>query len=235
VLPARKRLRATTESASTGPEAPRPEFRPGHGEPPDDDLLEAGGSPLRIPQWFPQWFPLRIAQWRPLPIAGILVAVGLLAGLAVGYVAGDRTGESGAVSSAHSRVATFPALSQSGGQCSAQVGQALQLGVQVTNQSGTAVTLRQVRAVLPLGGLAPVSQVWGPCGELPALGQAAAGVLPPGASTWFSITFKVLVKCPRAFPVQFTLGYDQLGRSAVVQLPGFDDLGRVPYPGCPAS
>ena len=34
--------------------------------------------------------------------------------------------------------------------------------------------------------------------------------IPAGGSAWFTVTFKVLVKCPGPLPVQFTLGYDQL-------------------------
>lgn len=93
------------------------------------------------------------------------------------------------------------------------------------------MTLRQVRAVLPLGGLRVRSQGWGPCGELPAAGVVPGNVLPAAASTWFTVTFTVLVKCPGALPVQFTVGYDRLGRPATVRLPGFVDLSHVPYAG----
>jgi hypothetical protein len=170
--------------------------------------------------------------------------VGLVVGLLVGYAVGDRHARKNAAEFSRSHVSSSPAvsstavasaLSQSGGQCSAQVGHALQLGVQVANQSATAVALRQVRAVLPMGGLRPTSEAWGPCGELPAVSAAPENVLPPGASSWFTVTFEVLVKCPGAFPVQFALRYDQLGRPATVHLPGFDDLGQVPYASCPTS
>jgi hypothetical protein len=43
----------------------------------------------------------------------------------------------------------------------------------------------------------------------------------------------VLVRCPKPLPVQFTLHYDQQGRLAAIRLPGFPDLGQVPYSGCP--
>jgi len=213
-------------------ERPGTDSWPGRSGSPADDILEAGSRQLSIP------------RWRPPPIAVILAAVGLLAGLVVGYAVGDRHARNNATEFLRSHAATSPAassaagalaLSQSGGQCSAQVGHALQLGVQVANQSATAVTLRQVRAVLPMGGLRPTSQAWGPCGELPAPSEVPGNALPAGASAWFTVTFKVLVKCPSAFPVQFTLGYEQLGRPATVHLPGFDDLGHVPYASCPTS
>lgn len=124
-------------------------------------------------------------------------------------------------------------MSQSSGACSVQTGRLLQLGVQVTNQSQAAVTLRRVTAVLPMGGLRQVSHTWGPCGELPAASGAAVDALPAGASTWFTVTFKVLVRCPAPLPVQFTLEYDRLGRPATIRLPGFVDLGHVPYASCP--
>ena len=212
---------------------------PGPGFPPEDsgsgdDVVELGGR--RRPA----------SGWRLPPIAVILAAAGLLAGLIGGYAAGDRHSRNSAAppsnpapsSPAPSRPAAPSAagalaVEQSGRQCSAQLGRALQLGVQVTNLSAASVTLRRVQAVLPLGGLKATSQAWGPCGELPVADTEPDNVLPAGASTWFSVTFQVLVACPSAFPVQFTLDYDQRGRPATVALPGFVDLGHVPYAGCP--
>ncbi len=187
---------------------------------------------------------LPVSGWRPPPIAVILAAAGLLAGLIGGYAAGDWHARNSAAPLSRSRPAASPAapsavgalaVEQSGRQCSAQIGRALQLGVQITNLSAVSVTLRQVRAVLPLGGLKATSQAWGPCGELPAAGTEPDNVLPAGASTWFTVTFQVLVTCPGPFPVQFTLDYDQLGRPATIALEGFADLGHVPYASCPEA
>jgi hypothetical protein len=127
----------------------------------------------------------------------------------------------------------FP-LSQSGPQCSVQIGRELQVGLQITNLSGTAVRLRRVKVLLPLGGLKVTSQAWGPCGQLPATGEASGSppTLGRGASSWFSVTFQVLIRCPHPLPVQFTVGYEQQGRPAAIRLPGFPDLGQVPYSGC---
>ena len=201
-----------------------------------DDVLELGGRRRQVPRW-----------WRRAA-ALVFGAVALLAGLGVGYAAGaGHAGEHASpaspppLSRAAAPAAPFSAggfpLSQSGPQCSVQTGRELQVGLQITNLSTAAVRLRRVRVVLPLGGLRVTSQAWGPCGELRA-GGAAPGSIPlpalaRGASSWFTVTFRVLVKCPQPLPVQFTLDYDQQGRPAAIRLPGFPDLGQVPYSGCP--
>jgi hypothetical protein len=186
---------------------------------------------------------ITVLSHRPPLVAVILAAVTLLAGLAVGYAVGQRHVKNAVAAprfpvtapAAPGAAGAAGALGQTDRQCSVQIGHTLQLGVQVTNQSATGVTLRRVQAVLPLaGGLKATGQAWGPCGELlGANGGVPDTTLPPGGSTWFTVTFKVLVKCPGAFPVQFTLDYDQLGRAATVNLPGFADLGQVPYASCP--
>jgi hypothetical protein len=126
-----------------------------------------------------------------------------------------------------------PALTQSSGTCSARSGRQLQLGVQVTNESAKPIGLGQIRAVLPLGGLRVISQVWAPCGVMGAVQVPTS--LGPGDSTWFSVTVQVLIACPGPLPVQFTVGYTLAGKAASVNLPGFPDLGQVPYPGCTGS
>jgi hypothetical protein len=209
----------------------------GDGPGAGDDVLELGGRRRPIPRW-----------WPP-PAALVLGAAVLLAGLAVGYTAGARHATKPAAPPSPSRAAApaaaapaapfsaggFP-LSQSGPQCSVQAGHKLQVGLQITNLSPAAVRLRRVEVVLPLGGLRVTSQAWGACGELPATGETPGSVLPPtlgpGASSWFTVTFQVLVRCPQPLPVLFTLDYDQQGRPAVIRLPGFPDLAQVPYSGC---
>jgi hypothetical protein len=230
---------------SDGSEQRRPEFPPG-GDRAPCDVVEQRGSRLPSPDWLPslRWLPLngRLWNWRSPRGGAILLAVGLVAGLVVGYTAGDRQAPGGAsaprrpapgsasASPALSLTAGGPALIQAIGTCAVQNGRELQLGVQVTNQSTTDMTLSLVRPVLPLGGLKWISQQWAPCSTLPT-GQDPA-VLTPGASTWFSVTFDVLVKCPGPLPVQFTVDYMQDGRPAATSLPGFPDLGQVPYTGC---
>jgi hypothetical protein len=206
----------------------------GAGSGAGDDVLDVGGARRLTPRW-----------WRPPPAAFLVGGAALLAGLAIGYAAGARHSADSAARSAPSRTVApaapfsaggFP-LSQSGPQCSVQTGRELQVGLQITNLSRAVVRLRRVQVVLPLGGLRVTSQAWGPCGQLPLAREAAHGLLPPtlrqGASSWFTVTFQVLVRCPRPLPVHFTLDYDQQGRPAAIRLPGFPDLGQVPYSGCP--
>jgi hypothetical protein len=145
----------------------------------------------RRPRWLPAlgWRPSRGAAI--LGIAGLIV--GLAAGYALGYrhlgqaVRPSRATAAGAVPSAVAGfaapvypppppggpayasspgIAELSGLAQTGGACSVQRGRELQVGVEVINLSGTAVTLGQVRPALPLGGLRLVSQQWAPCGAL---------------------------------------------------------------------
>jgi hypothetical protein len=211
----------------------------GPGSPPGDgdpaaDVMEQGG------RHFPS------LNWRPPRGAAILLAAGLVIGLVAGYAAGYRqaprnarppAASPGSASPAPSPAtgtavpyAGGPALTQATGTCSSQSGRELQLGVQVTNGSAAEMELGLVHAVLPLGGLRAISQQWAPCGAL-EVGQVPAA-LGPGSSTWFSVTFQVLVKCPGPLPVQFTVDYTSAGKSAAVNLPGFPDLSQVPYTGC---
>jgi hypothetical protein len=150
-------------------------------------------------------------------------------------------------------------LAQAGGACSVQRGRELQIGVEVINLSESAVTLGRVRPVLPLGGLRLVSQQWAPCGALSPSWLAADGgtivfiksstgavevgsatpggaaVLPPNGTAWLSATFRVLVACPSPLPVQFTVSYQENGRTETARLAGFPDLEQVTYTGCKGS
>jgi hypothetical protein len=190
----------------------------------------------------PAWLRPPGLRWPPSLAAILLLTAGLLAGLAAGYAAGDHHAARSAAplgpapgAGAAGLTAGGLALGQAGPSCSAQVGSQLQLGLQVTNGSGAGMTLRRVKTILPIDGLREVGQAWGPCGELPQpqAWAASAASLPAGASTWFTVTFKVLIRCPGPLPVQFVVDYVQGGRPASVRLPGFDDLGQVPYSGCP--
>jgi hypothetical protein len=206
---------------------------PDGGRPPaGDDVLELGSR--RGP----------VLRWRPPTAVLVLAAVALLAGLAVGYAAGVRyAGKPSAPPRRPAASQTTPSfsaggfpLSQTGPGCSAQIGDELQLGLEVTNLSATAITLRRVEVMLPMGGLKATSQAWGPCGELPAPGQAPGQALfptlGPGASAWFTVTFQVLVRCPQPLPVHFTLDYNRSVRPPPMPLPSFPDLGQVSYGKC---
>jgi hypothetical protein len=214
------------------------------GETSGDDILEQGSRRFRLP------------GWRPSRGAEVLAVAALVVGLAAGYAAGNsRAGggaapprsavtvtasPSGTVAAAPAAPFSFsdsPALIQDVGACSVQSGHELQLGIQVTNESALPVTLMTASAVLPLGGLKLVTYQWGTCGALAGdLSQGAELVmLLPGESTWLAATFTVKVGCPTPLPVQFSVGYQVQGHSATVSLPGFSDLGQVPYTGCPAA
>ena len=226
--------------------------------PRDEDIVELSGpgrrlfgGRFRLPDG---WGPPQ--RWRPSRGVTAFAATALALGLVVGYTAGDWHGRRGtavpeptpAVSSSAAATSesaappassVFPfavtsALVQGAGACSVQSGRHLALGVQFSNLSAEPVTLRSARAVLPLGGLTAGAWHWTPCGALP---QTLAGqgdeILLPGASTWLTMTFSVKVGCPGALPVQFTISYLGQGRSLTASLPGFSDLGQVPYTGCP--
>jgi hypothetical protein len=257
----------------------------GHG-PGEDDVVEHGGAPLRLPGWGrgPRWVPALC--WRPSRGAVILGIAGLVVGLAAGYALGYRhlgqavpasrttavgavppaviasavppdsaaTAEGPGAYSSSLSIAGLSGLAQTGGACSVQRGRDLQLGVELINLSGTAVTLGKVRSILPLGGLLPISQQWAPCGAISSSWQATEGssfvfinastgeveagsstVLPPYGTAWLSVTFRVLVACPGPLPVQFSVGYQESGGRGTAQLPGFPDLEQVTYTGCKSS
>jgi len=176
----------------------------------------------------------------PAFAAGLAVAA-LVLGVAVGYAVGrnQAPGRPAAAPSARGSTASsapalsLPELGQSGPQCSEQIGHRLQLGVQVTNESASSVRLSNVRVILPLHGLKPTAHAWGTCGQLPGLTGPQATLVSAGGSAWFTVTFRVLERCPGALPVKFLLSYDRGGSTKTVRLPGFVDLGHVPYSGCP--
>ena len=215
-----------------------------------DDRWRAAPEAADIVESSPREWP---AGGRRLGIIAS-VAAALLVGLAAGYAIGTQHGPGRAAAIAPSRSAAAvssaaipsglaisgEAAVQQGLQCSAQVGRELQLGVQVVNQSAQRMVLRQVRPVLPLGGLRAVAEAWGICGELPAGVPAGTTALPAHGSAWLSVTFQVLRPCPGPLPVQFavTLAFRPAGRPRLLvtsRLPGFVDLSQVPYAGCPPA
>jgi len=208
------------------------------------DLVELGGRTVRLPGWL----SARLPGWRPSRGAGVLAVVALAAGLAAGYTAGDRASggtaqpvpSSPSASPAASPAATFsfagaPALTQDTGACSVQLGHDLVLGVQLTNQSTQPVMLTSTKAVLPMGGLSQVTWQWATCGAVDAPPGQANEILMPGESAWMAVTFRVKEACPGPFPVEFSVGYLVQGKPATASLPGFPDLGQVPYSGCGAT
>ena len=202
----------------------RPAAAPGDAGPGGPDVVQQGDRWARGPAF-----------------AAGLAAVALVLGVGVGYAVGRNQAPSRpavAPSAKGSTASAAPALSlpelgQSGQQCSEQIGRRLQLGVQVTNESASSVRLSNVRVIMPLGGLKPTAHAWGTCGQLPGSANPQATLVSAGGSAWFTVTFRVLERCPGALPVQFLLSYDRGGSTKTVRLPGFVDLGHVPYSGCP--
>lgn len=221
----------------------------GDGQP--ADVVEQGGG-RRFPS----------LNRRPPRYAALLLAVGVVIGFGAGYLAGHRQAprsasppqptvnvpapppsifaanpvivpvSPGLVPASQGLVPGGPVVAQTSSTCFAPAGRDLQLGVQVTNLGPAGVSLGQIQAVLPLGGLRMISQQWAPCGAAPARHDSV--VLAPGDSAWFSVTFDVLERCPGALPVQFTVASAWRGLHQIIRLPGFADLSHVRYPGCPA-
>lgn len=189
----------------------------------DADVIESGpeGS-LRPPQ--------RVAAG----IALLLIVVAAVTGYVVGsrHSAATPAPDTSPPSTAS---AVAEPITWTSKRCSVQVKDRLQLGIEIINQSTTSVTLRQVAPVLPLRGLSATTAAWGGCGQLSPMATGADHPLPAGATTWLTVTFDVLVPCPAPLPVFFTVHYAQGGRSGVADLPGFPDLGDVPYTKCPAD
>lgn len=134
-------------------------------------------------------------------------------------------------------LADVDAVRQVKESCATQNGSELQLGVEVTNQSAAAVTLTGLKIVFPGdgGALREISWQWAPCGAINYGLYQTTVLVGPGSSAWLSATFKVLVHCPAAYPVQFSVSYVADGVHATTTLPGFPDLGQVPYIGCPTQ
>ena len=188
-------------------------------------------------------------RWRLSRSTAVVAAVMLLAGLGAGFAAGRGT--SGGTPPAPPAVSTVgtattpnllvnpvtlrgPAVEQFPESCSAQSGSQLQVGVEVLNDSPAAVTLTGVTAVFPgsSGVLSEVSWQWAPCGAITYGLHQSTVHLAPGTGAWLSVTLKVNVPCPAAYPVLFNVTYSQDGAIQTARLPGFAGLGSVPYTGC---
>lgn len=193
---------------------------PGRGH---TDVIESGPDrPPRSP--------------RGIAVGVVLVLTAAMAGYLLGSRHGADTAAPGAPSSPAAPAVAEP-IANTSKRCSAQLADRLQLGIEIVNQSPTAATLRRMRAALPLPGLRATAMTWGSCGQLRPEAGGDDYLLPAGATAWLTITFDVLVACPGPIPVNFTVQYAQPGRSGTADLPGFADLGDVPYRSdrCPAS
>jgi hypothetical protein len=200
--------------------------------------------------------------WRPSRGAALLAAVALLAGLGAGFAAGRDTSGGARPAAGPSASTTIiaprtpvpvpvtanpladvgPAVEQLIESCSTQSGTRLELGIEVSNTSSAAVRLTGVTPVYPMAGgeLGEVSWQWGSCAPVhsglhqPAVSHGTVS-LGPGATTWLSVTFNVLVRCPAAYAVGFDVAYVTGQLQVTASLPGFPDLGQVQYSGCSAA
>lgn len=123
-----------------------------------------------------------------------------------------------------------------GGQCSVQNGQTLQVGIEVANRGAATAEILSLQASTPIGGLALRNVGWGACGQLhpaPIGGTSAEGQpsrqIPPGGSDWMYALYYVAEDCPSPYPVRFLI---DVGSTGLVDVGGFNDLGNVPYTGC---
>jgi len=192
------------------------------------DVIEMSG---RSPRW----------PWRSAggPATSITLAA-LVAGLLLGFIGGRlQASTRGKPARAAPALTTMlpageAAISATGSRCAVQLGHTLQLGIEIMNQSDRAVVLRQIKPVLPLGGLQDIASQWGTCGSLPELGPGfgQATSLAPGAKGWLAVTFDVRVSCPQALPVLFKVSFVQASRLVTADLDSFPDLGQVRYNNC---
>ena len=184
----------------------------------------------------PRW-PWGGARRQAISIALPALVAGLLLGYIGGHLQTRNGGRPARAGKAPAAVlpAGVPAISFTGSRCAVQRGQALQLGIEIMNQSGRTVVLHQIKAVLPLGGLREIASRWGTCGSLPEPGIGQPASLDPGATGWLTGTFDVLIGCPQPLPVYFKVSFVQAGRPGTADLDSFPDLGGVRYNNCAHS
>jgi hypothetical protein len=108
----------------------------------------------------------------------------------------------------------------------------LQLGAEIRNQGTEPVTLETPGVRLPLGELTIAEPpMLTACGELPGITET---VLTTGEGSWISVRLHVPGgDCPAAQPVLFVANYlAGTQQHDQVNVGGFSDLGKVPYPTC---
>ena len=192
----------------------------------DADVIEMGGDRPRRP-----WGSARG------PTIGVVVAA-LIAGLLLGFIGGHLQARTKGRPTPAATPITTPlpvgvaAVRATLSRCAVQQGHTLQLGIEIMNQSDRTVVLRQIKPVLPLGGLQEIASRRGPCGSLPEPGLGQASSLAPGATGWLTVTFDVMVGCPQPLPVIFKVSFVQASRLVTADLDSFPDLGQVRYNKC---
>jgi hypothetical protein len=196
---------------------------------PDGDVIR-GRSPRPPVRW----------SARPAWLA-LLLAVVLLVGIGIGYLAGHGERRSAARTPTATQPPTVASssvagliLSSTGNVCSGVPadGRRLLLGIEMVNTALRPVVLRAIDVDLPLSGLRVLSTQVGQCVEH-ATQPVAGHRLGPAAAAWISMTAEVLVRCPAPLPVRFDVDYTFDGATASQLVGGFSDLGSIPFPGCP--
>jgi hypothetical protein len=190
------------------------------------DVIEMGG---RSPRW-----PWRRARGPAIDIALAALVAGLLLGFIGGRLQASTRGTPARDAPAFTTMLPVgdTAISATGSRCAVQLGHTLQLGIEIMNRSDRAVLLREIKPVLPLGGLQEIASQWRTCGSLPTPGLGQATSLAPRATVWLTVTFHVMVTCPQALPVLFKVGFVQASRLVTADLDSFPDLGQVRYNNC---
>ena len=115
----------------------------------EDDVVEHGGAPLRLPGWArrPRWLP--VLGWRPSRGTAILGIAGLIVGLAAGYALGYR----------HLGQAVRPSRATAAGT----VPSAVAGSTAVANQAAAAGDPGVYSSSLSIAGLSGVAQTSGAC------------------------------------------------------------------------
>lgn len=108
----------------------------------------------------------------------------------------------------------------------------LMLGVEVANNTKQPVVLDSLTGAFPLGGLRQVDTQVGQCDDN-STEQVLGHVVDPGAAVWLTVIVAVRIACPAPLPVSFKINYHHRdGSLGSQEVPGFPDLGGIPYPGC---
>jgi hypothetical protein len=198
------------------------------------ETVEFGGLPFRD---VPLLRGLR-ARLGPAIARGFAVravAISLALGLLIGFAAGHFTAHSASkrppsVAGPVASGSWYPAfittaISFTGNRCAVRLGQRLELGIQLANDSSDPITLRRVSTIFPLGGLRAVSGGEGACGSLVSF--LPSSPIPPNGTDWVFVTVSPRVSCPAALPVWFEVKFSVAGRKGSIVLDGFPDLGSA--------
>lgn len=215
-------------------------------DPPDRDdgeLIQFGGLPARWP--FGEIHLPRLPNAPPALSGRFVIALTAVASaLLIGFFGGRLTAHQAGHKPRSEQPVSPPAVIQqsaatviglTGARCATQVGNDLDLGVEISNQTRGAITLGPIRPMFPLGGLRAVSSGVGTCGALPPVQMPSSPSLAPGATEWIHTTIAVRYTCPEPLPVWFRVRYASARQTGTAVLVAFPDLGPVSYRHCSAA